>query len=126
MMPADHGDFEMTINQINKTILAGILASTLGAVLGGATPAIAEDGPPSVTISYDDLDLRSQAGRDALDGRIRAAVKKVCARDVGAAGAIAWYSCRRYTLRSANNQRDVAIARARGSGGPEVAVADSM
>lgn len=32
---------------------------------------------------YDDLDLRSAAGRSRLDGRVRAAVRQVCSAQIG-------------------------------------------
>lgn len=53
-------------------------AATLAAAVT-ASPVFAKPAVPNVrTVSYADLDLASEAGRDRLDRRIRAAVREVC------------------------------------------------
>lgn len=54
------------------------------AALTIAAPVAAEPlspNPPQVAVSYADLDLATSAGAEALNRRIRAAVKSVCQAD---------------------------------------------
>lgn len=46
--------------------------------LACAAPALALDEPVRVAVPYGDLDLTSDAGREALDARLERAVRKVC------------------------------------------------
>jgi UrcA family protein len=59
-----------------KTIIA-IAAATLALTAGHALAQTAADGA-STLVSYRDLDLSTQAGRSALEGRVNAAVDQVC------------------------------------------------
>ncbi len=43
-----------------------------------ATPAVATEEVVDVRVSYADLDLTSEAGRDALESRIATQLRKVC------------------------------------------------
>jgi UrcA family protein len=47
--------------------------------------ARAQEVPTSVVVSYSDLNLRSEAGVKALDGRLATAVRIVCAEHDGSA-----------------------------------------
>jgi UrcA family protein len=58
-----------------KTILAVSAAIMIASVAGHAG---AQDGQRTVRVSYADLDLRQDAGRQVLEHRIGAAVDKVC------------------------------------------------
>ena len=63
-----------------KTILATSAAAILAA---SAAQAAAQDiEPRSVVVSYADLDLRRPAGREALERRVAAAVRRVCSTPV--------------------------------------------
>ncbi|GAB5348677.1 UrcA family protein [Alteriqipengyuania sp. 357] len=44
----------------------------------GAGPALADPGENRVAVRYDDLDLRSTAGRAILDRRVADAIRNVC------------------------------------------------
>ena len=59
-----------------KTLIA-IAAAALLASTGVAQAQIGSE-PASVAVSYADLDLSSPGGRKALEGRVAAAVKRVC------------------------------------------------
>lgn len=65
---------------------AAVVAST--ATLTIATPAGAAQQAPievtsrSVAVSYGDLDLRTVAGRETLDGRVRQAARALCQPDI--------------------------------------------
>jgi UrcA family protein len=96
---------------MTKIFLATLLAFT-------ATPALAE--PPVIataTVQTADLDLSSQAGRQALDHRLSQAVKEVCgtASDVDIAGKNDVRRCRVETLANLSAERDQRIAAAAGS-----------
>jgi UrcA family protein len=54
-----------------------MLAAPLMAA-GINAPAFAESETRSVTVSYDDLDLSSESGRERLTTRVQMAVKRVC------------------------------------------------
>ena len=58
-----------------KTILAVSAAIVISSVAGHAG---AQDSQRTVRVSYADLDLRQDAGRQVLEHRIGAAVEKVC------------------------------------------------
>ena len=48
------------------------------ATAGVAAPAFAQDDTRSITVSYDDLNLSSERGRERLTTRVKMAVRKVC------------------------------------------------
>ncbi|MGB3472906.1 MAG: UrcA family protein [Erythrobacter sp.] len=56
------------------------LGPVLGPVLGlsAASPALSQNTPPSVSVSYAGLDLTSEAGRETLDRRLAQATRSVC------------------------------------------------
>lgn len=54
-----------------------LLAAPLIAA-GINAPAFAQGEPRSVTVSYDDLNLSSESGRDRLTTRVKMAVRQVC------------------------------------------------
>ena len=54
------------------------LVTLSAATLLFATPAVAQSEPVSVTVSFADLDLTTEAGRTRLDRRIRRAAAAVC------------------------------------------------
>ena len=96
---------------MTKIFLATLLAFT-------ATPALAE--PPAIataTVQTADLDLSSQAGREALDHRLNVAVKDVCgtASDSDLAGKNDVRRCRADTLANLASERDQRIAAASGN-----------
>jgi UrcA family protein len=72
------------------TVLAALAVSVAGAV-----PAAAAD-EVTVSVVFDDLDLAAPAGSAALDRRIDAAVKEVCAKpDIRNLKAMtAWEECK--------------------------------
>lgn len=84
-----------------------LLAAPLIAA-GINAPAFAQSESRSVTVSYDDLNLSSESGRERLTMRVKMAVKQVCG------------SANRLTLRervakqtcelNANRQADVKLA----------------
>jgi UrcA family protein len=94
----------------------------LAAALVSALPATAfaqsANESPRIAVSYRDLDLASEAGRQALETRIRGAVRRVCGRLVsGSVRELAdGQRCRRQTSAVANSQVRLAIARASLSG----------
>jgi UrcA family protein len=45
---------------------------------GAAAPAAAAEAPRVVTVSYSDLNLSSDAGRNAFDNRVKQAARSVC------------------------------------------------
>jgi UrcA family protein len=96
-----------------KTLIS---LAALGVALGAA-PAFAQ-GPtfenrPQV-VRYADLDLASEAGRTALDRRIRAAIDEACgvASDVDPEGSNKVRRCREEARTRVALQRDQAIASA--------------
>ena len=87
------------LNLTNRSIAgtAALVATMI--TLAAATPLRAE--APIVKVAYGDLNLATQAGLDALDGRIRRAARKLCA-DEGNFAAVA--RCRDAALASARSQ----------------------
>ena len=57
---------------------AGIAAALLVATAATAQPPIEVEGPPQAEVSYNDLDLGSAAGADALRSRVRSAASRLC------------------------------------------------
>jgi UrcA family protein len=91
------------------TTLAAAIVATFT-----AAPALAQDAPAvrSVAVSYADLDLGSEAGREAFDNRLRQAVRDVCgtASSADLRGQNRVDSCRDELTARAAQQRDVALA----------------
>ena len=90
-----------------KKIALSAAASLYAAVLLSGAAQAAEVETISVAVSYSDLDLTTETGQDALDARIHAAVKEVCAkpaviRDLKAM--TAWAECRKGATASAFEQ----------------------
>jgi UrcA family protein len=90
-----------------KKIALSAAASLCAAVLFSGTAQAAEVETVSVAVSYADLDLTTETGQAALDSRINAAVKEVCAkpaviRDLKAM--TAWADCRKDAAASAFEQ----------------------
>jgi UrcA family protein len=61
---------------MRKSIITSAL--TVFSLVAVSTPASAET--QSISVQYADLDLSNQAGTTALEGRIEAAVKRICGR----------------------------------------------
>jgi UrcA family protein len=66
------------------------VVATLGTVIGagiclvGATaPAAAADAPRAVTVSSSDLNMASNAGRNAFEQRVKLAARSVCSLGSG-------------------------------------------
>lgn len=96
-----HGrnDATMTMEDDMKPIILAL------AMVAAPASGLAQDEPPSVRVGAADLDLLSPEGRAALDRRVAAAVRKVCALQQGS------------DLQSVRNEaacRQLAFARARG------------
>jgi UrcA family protein len=73
----------MNINELKFAALAAAMAlAVTGATIAATTPAFGRDlvvsGAPTARVAYADLDLRSQAGVDRLEGRVRAAADRLC------------------------------------------------
>jgi UrcA family protein len=68
----------------------------------------------STAVSYRDLDLTTQAGRDALSQRVRAAARDLCRRlgEPGNLGTAAAPSCERDAINSTRDQQRLAAANA--------------
>lgn len=84
-----------------------IAVAALAALLFAGTAQAEETETVTVVVTYDDLDLTTEAGKAALDSRIDAAVEKVCAkpttiRDLKAMDA--WTECRESAASSAFEQ----------------------
>ena len=96
---------------MTKTILFASLAASLALAL----PAAAQD--VSIAVPYGDLDLRSDSGVKRLDTRIRHAIESIC----GNSGTETLLltkrivrKCGQVALELVEDDREVAIARARG------------
>ena len=104
----------MTYNAIaNNAVRAGLTALA-SIALFSSIPASAQDHP-EVRVSYTDLDLTTDAGRDTLNKRINSAVKRVCVlNDQPSGDYFGWQACRRYAYTGAHRQMRLAIAKADG------------
>ncbi len=105
---------------VNGIIRAAVSVAFSGAfsLAAFAVPAAAIAGTPdglSVAVHYNDLDLTSDAGAQALQTRINRAARVVCGsadtRDLRMISEI--QQCRQVALNSAAPQVEVAIAQAR-------------
>lgn len=108
-----------TITIIAASVLAAGLtaASGIGHVAQAQTQAETAAGR-TVAVHYADLDLRSATGREALDSRIRQAVRQACgiASPADLRGQNDVSACRRDLAASLAGQRDAVFAAA-GNGG---------
>jgi len=98
------------------TTFAALLVASLS-----AAPGLAQDAPVqsrTVAVSYADLDLRSDAGRDTFDSRIRNAIRQVCgeASSADLRGQNRVDACRSELASRVSLQRDVALAATQQSG----------
>lgn len=97
-------------------IMAASAAITAGLLL--AEPAFAEPVQPAQTfvsmVRTADLDLRTDAGREALEHRLANAAREVCgiASDADIRGKNEVRRCRDETLANATSQKDSVIAAA--------------
>ena len=84
-------------------VVAAFGVLTSGSLAANAQRAVGPAQPPSVTVSYDDLNLKTSAGVDALYARLRSASRSVC--NVGQGRALAdtmeSRSCYRQVLETA-------------------------
>ncbi len=100
----------------NDSILRTV-AGTIGTVffagaclIAAAGPAAAAEAPRASVVHYSDLDLAHAPGRSALEFRIRAAARTVCANGInGAAGRNAEARCVRDAINSAKHNVAAAV-----------------
>ena len=91
-----------------KTITA---AFALTASLVAPAMAASAATPSSAKVTYADLNLSTEQGRDVFDMRIKRAIQDVCGRTTGKIGMDqAVKQCRRDTMAAAKQSRDLAIA----------------
>jgi UrcA family protein len=101
-------------DEMTKFLIA--TAATLTAAILPAATASAQAAPQvqTIQVSYSDLDLRTAAGRQALDARLRTASLRLCAN--GTQGGMTVQFQRQQCLRdahfSARSGARIAIARA--------------
>ena len=96
--------------------LIATAATLTAAILPSAASAQQAPQTQSVQISYSDLDLRTSAGRQALDGRLRSATNRLC-RDGMQSGVTISFErqrCLREARASAQSGARIAVARAHG------------
>lgn len=116
----------------SKLIAAGFAGVTAVCTAAAAGPPITVEAPADVSrtiVSYADLNLASQAGRDALDARVRGAVRRLCGHQVmvPVGEMMDGRKCLRNSLEDARGQIAQAVAdhgtlRFARSGGIEVAL----
>lgn len=82
-----------------------LLAAPLIAV-GINAPAFARGEPRSVTVSYDDVNLSSESGRERLAKRVKMAVQQVCgsANRLSLSERAAKQACELHASRQADNR----------------------
>jgi UrcA family protein len=100
-------------DEMNKFLITA--AATVSAALLSTTASAQSDSPaPSARISYSDLDLRTDAGRQALEARLASAVGRLCWRGIqsGAEAEFERRRCMRTAHVSAQSGARIAIARA--------------
>ena len=85
--------FHFNLRQRSATALALALAFFASQPLCAET-SISVHGTPVRTVGYADLDLATPAGMAALDRRIAAAARNVCAAPVYSTASKAEYTCR--------------------------------
>lgn len=98
---------------ITKMMLALALAVPTVATAGTNQP---QGNPPKLEVSFADLDLTTPEGEAALDRRIHAAARVLCA-DLGIVGALedaARLRCIRNAVQGAKPQVAIAVQTARG------------
>lgn len=93
---------------MTKTFATAALA--IAAIAMPLSAAQASEGS-SVTVSYADLDLSSEAGRDVFDRRIDRAIESVCGRMTGRPTFDSSIrTCQLETQAAAKESRDFAVA----------------
>ena len=97
---------------VRSSVLAAAAVAATLLTFGAAVPAVAQPAP-AVEVSYGDLDLRVDAGRDVLDRRIADAAAQLCGsfRPVELTWAAAVLACRTETIALTQPQRNAAIGR---------------
>jgi UrcA family protein len=97
---------------VPRIVASLALSSAMLSVQANAMPA---DGPPSVTVSYRDLDLASASGERVLRRRVQYAAEDVCGvadpRNLSAMRPI--LACRKEAMAKAVPQVEIALAAAR-------------
>lgn len=96
---------------VRKTILAVAAVSAALVNVGiAAAPAMAQ-APETIAVSFADLNLGNQAGRDALDRRIESAANQLCGHfnPVELGQAQAGRACLTETIAAVQPQREAAL-----------------
>lgn len=96
----------------------------LAAAAFAAVPALAQEAPVSMTVSYGDLNLSSAQGNALFKARVKAAARRICgvAQAPGLAELRAVQTCRTDVMSSAEPQM---LAARNGTGSGSVVVAAS-
>ena len=95
------------MNTIKTIAAAFAIAATIAAPVAGAQAA----SNSSASVTYADLNLSTEKGREVLDNRIERAVEQVCCRTTGNIGMDkAVKDCQRTTIAAAMKSRDLAVA----------------
>jgi UrcA family protein len=101
---------EVKMKKTSLSIAAALVATALPATAIAQEPTASA----SIAVRYGDLDLGTAAGRQSLDSRVSAAVRRVCARVVGG-GVEDWidhWRCLREASARALTSTRLAIAQA--------------
>jgi UrcA family protein len=77
MLTTSTNTFRNVLGTIGTVICAGVC------LVAATAPAQAAEAPRATTVSYVDLNLANDQGRDTLDARIKAAARSVCANSGG-------------------------------------------
>lgn len=87
---------------MTKLAIASAVAVALSSI--AAAPAVAQES--QLVVSYADLDLNTTAGVQALDQRLEASVKTVCARPFirDLKSMAAWEQCKDAAMTAAHEQ----------------------
>ncbi|HWA62509.1 MAG TPA: UrcA family protein [Caulobacteraceae bacterium] len=96
-----------TSNARQTASILATLACALAAAAALPTLARAAEDPPSVRVSYADLDLSHDRGRATLERRIDTAVSRICGdrpMDVELGRLVAWSGCRDTAWNGARRQ----------------------
>lgn len=105
------------MEKINKKSNLRAIAFALAALVAAhSSSAVARSDQLTERVPYGDLNLTNESGIKALDRRLDRAVERVCgfatAREISQQRAID--KCRRETVNSIRNDRELAIAKANG------------
>jgi UrcA family protein len=102
-----------------------LAAALLGTSAANAQSVVITGKPsPSKTVSYDDLNLASEAGKASLTQRIRAAARELCLEDgvQPLDTAIPRRACFKHAVSDGNQQMATAIAARKAGGATAAAV----